>query len=63
MTLLSGGDFTVVIITVESSREETVMVKVSTELSVEEFHSISPVMLLITLEVTLYCTQEKYFCQ
>ena len=58
MTLLSGGDSTVVMITVEPSREETVMVKLSTELSVEEVHSISPVTSLVPEEMTLYCTPD-----
>ena len=56
--LLSGGDSTVVMITVEPSRKETVMVKLSTELSMGEFHSISPVTSLVPWEVTLYCTPD-----
>ena len=51
MTLRSGEDCTVVMITVESSREETVMVKLSTELSMGELHSISPVTLLLLWEM------------
>ena len=58
MTLLSGEDCTVVMITVEPFREETVMVKLPTELSVEESHSISPVMSLVPWEMTLYCTPD-----
>ena len=60
MTLLSGEDSTVVMRTKELSREdpETVMVKLSTELSVEESHSISPVTLLVPEEMILYCTPD-----
>ena len=58
MTLLSGEDSTVVMRTKELSREETVMVKLSTELSVEESHSISPVTLLVPWEMILYCTPD-----
>jgi len=53
MTLRSGGDCTVVMIAVEPSRKETVMVKLSTELSMGEFHPITPVTLLVPWEMIL----------
>ena len=54
--MLSGEDSTVVCtITVEPSRRETVILKVSNE---EEVHSISPVTLLVPWEMTLYCTPD-----
>jgi len=43
---------------IEPFREETVMVKLSTELSVEESHSILPFTLLVPWEVILYCTPD-----
>ena len=58
MTLLSGENSTVVMRTLEPSGEETVMVKLSTELSVEESHSILPFTYLVPWEVTLYCTPD-----
>ena len=58
MTLFSGEDSTVVVRTVESSREVTEMVKLSTEPSIGEFHSISPVTSLVPWEMILYSTQD-----
>ena len=57
MTLLSREDSTVVMRTIEPL-EETVVVKLSTELSMEELHSILPVTLLVPWKVTLYCTPD-----
>ena len=58
MTSLSGEDSTVVMRTLGPFMEEIVMVKLSTQLSMEESHSISPVTLLVPEEMTLYCTPD-----